>query len=91
MFTGDIPFEAPEVKFLTYDDFIDGVRRGLIRPSLPHDMPGWLVKLLHRCWSTDIDNRPAASELLESLEQQFERECGAPLPHATDSSLGSTL
>mgnify|MGYP002381497851 CR=1 FL=1 len=91
VFTGEIPFENPEIKLLAYDDFIEGVQRGVIRPFIPITVPEWLALLFRRCWSSDIDHRPTAADVLEELEQQYSVACAEIVPLATEGSLADIV
>ena len=49
------------------------VTRGL-RPVLPDTVPQALSRLVERCWSRDVAERPAFSELTSTLQRMLEEE-----------------
>lgn len=52
------------------------VTRGL-RPVLPDSVPPALSRLIERCWSRDVAERPAFAELTPLLQQMLEEERAA--------------
>ena len=51
-----------------------GVVTRALRPVLPDTVPPALSRLIERCWSRDVAERPAFSELTSTLQRMLEEE-----------------
>ena len=51
-----------------------GVVTRALRPVLPDTVPPALSRLIERCWSRDVAERPAFSELTPTLQRMLEEE-----------------
>ena len=51
-----------------------GVVTRALRPVLPDTVPPTLYRLIEQCWSRDVAERPAFSELTQTLQRMLEEE-----------------
>lgn len=52
---------------MSKQEVVEGVQRGL-RMSKPRDCPDALYELMHKCWSSEPNSRPAFAYIQDFLE-----------------------
>src|SRR5438105_7740640 len=66
--TGKKPFHDRSHNHILITDILKGER-----PQITDDTPEFYAELMKRCWDHNPENRPAADEILDCLEEYDER------------------